>query len=387
MPPHQYRHQFNDTYPAAPVKDYQDCSALDSDLLVGVVIPPFFAMGFLVSLVITLWNRWTYITRTKKLEEENRRLRVKNQLNEYWHGPVSDDLVDAELKNPGSHTGGAKRPESGSDHVRDVDRDAGTQSRLATYDDAGFYVSGGRDGADQEESEESEESRERSRDLSTIAEETEVSADAVLRSIPDEPDHRFAVGSDSDEDEWERAEPNYMSGGGESSIPLEPLGRGGSSRQDDSFRPGESSRQVASSNKYEFNSQVGSSPTSVDSSPGRDRFSPSPVESPTQGQFPRQDASSRQEGKPLPPQGEYSAPGEGREESSSEPKPRERWKPIAKQTRPYKSRFVEHLDDVAIPVDTILLDDTLFPDPLISDDKQDAPHDAREQNEHRPRRN
>ncbi|KAI8304452.1 hypothetical protein K4K61_006189 [Colletotrichum sp. SAR11_59] len=226
MPPHQYRHQFNDTYPAAPVKDYQDCSALDSDLLVGVVIPPFFAMGFLVSLVITLWNRWTYITRTKKLEEENRRLRVKNQLNEYWHGPVSDDLVDAELKNPGSHTGGAKRPESGSDHVRDVDRDAGTQSRLATYDDAGFYVSGGRDGADQEESEESEESRERSRDLSTIAEETEVSADAVLRSIPDEPDHRFAVGSDSDEDEWERAEPNYMSGGGESSIPLEPLGRG-----------------------------------------------------------------------------------------------------------------------------------------------------------------
>ncbi|KAI8271643.1 hypothetical protein K4K56_003057 [Colletotrichum sp. SAR 10_98] len=281
MPPHQYRHQFNDTYPAAPVKE--DCSALDSDLLVGVVIPPFFAMGFLVSLVITLWNRWTYITRTKKLEEENRRLRAKNQLNEYWHGPVSDDLVDAELKNPGSHTGGVKRPESGSDHVRDVDRDAGTQSRLATYDDAGFYVSGGRDGADQEESEESEESRERSRDLSTIAEETEVSADAVLRSIPDEPDHRFAVGSDSDEDEWERAEPNYMSGG-ESSIPLEPLKR---------------------------------------------------------------------EGEPLPPQGEYSAPGEGQGESSN----------------------------------TILLDDILFPDPLISDDKQDATHDAREQNEHRPRRN
>ncbi|KAJ0285619.1 hypothetical protein COL940_003464 [Colletotrichum noveboracense] len=222
MPPHQYRHQFNDTYPAAPVKE--DCSALDSDLLVGVVIPPFFAMGFLVSLVITLWNRWTYITRTKKLEEENRRLRFKNQLNEYWHGPISDDLVDAELKDPGSHTGGAKRPESGSDHVRDVDRDGGTQSRLATYDDAGFYVSGGRDGADQEES---EESRERSRDLSTIAEETEVSADAVLRSIPDEPDHRFAVGSDSDEDEWERAEPDYMAGGGESSIPLEPLKRVG----------------------------------------------------------------------------------------------------------------------------------------------------------------
>ncbi|KAF4807254.1 hypothetical protein CGCSCA5_v013517 [Colletotrichum siamense] len=291
MPPHQYRHQFNDTYPAAPAKE--DCSSLDSDLLVGVVIPPFFAMGFLVSLVVTLWNRWTYITRTKKLEEENRRLRVKNQLNEYWHGPVSDDLVDAELKNPGSHTGGVKRPESGSDHVRDIDRDAGTQSRLATYDDAGFYVSGGRDGADQEESEESEESRERSRDLSTIAEETEVSADAVLRSTPDEPDHRFAVGSDSDEDEWERAEPNYMSGG-ESSIPLEPLKRGGSSRQDDSFRQGKSSQQVASSNKYEFNSQVGSSPSSVDSSSGRDRFSPSPVESPTQGQFPRQGASSRQ---------------------------------------------------------------------------------------------
>ncbi|CAI0641570.1 unnamed protein product [Colletotrichum noveboracense] len=364
MPPHQYRHQFNDTYPAAPVKE--DCSALDSDLLVGVVIPPFFAMGFLVSLVITLWNRWTYITRTKKLEEENRRLRVKNQLNEYWHGPISDDLVDAELKDPGSHTGGAKRPESGSDHVRDVDRDGGTQSRLATYDDAGFYVSGGRDGADQEES---EESRERSRDLSTIAEETEVSADAVLRSIPDEPDHRFAVGSDSDEDEWERAEPDYMAGGGESSIPLEPL------------------KRVASSSKYEFNSQVGSSPSSVDSSPGRGRFSPSPVESPTQGQFPGQDASSMQEGESLRQEGEYSAPGEGREESSSEPKPRERWKPIAKSTRPYKSRFVEHLDDVTIPVDTFLLDDILFPDPLIGDDKQDSPHDAQEQNEHRPRRN
>lgn len=60
---------------------------------------------------------------------------------------------------------------------------------------------------------------------------------------------------------------------------------------------------------------------------------------------------------------------------------------MAKPTHPYKSRFVEHLDDVAVPLDTILLDDILFPDPLISDDKQDATHDAREQNEHRPRRN
>ncbi|KAK2770740.1 hypothetical protein CKAH01_04247 [Colletotrichum kahawae] len=382
MPPHQYRHQFNDTYPAAPVKYYQDCTALDSDVLVGVVIPSFFAMGFLVSLVMTLWNRWKFITRNKELEEENRRLRVKNQLNEYWYGPVSEDLVDDELKHPGSHTGGAQQPKSESDHVRDVHRAGGTQSRLATYDDAGFYVSGGRDGANKEGSEESGEPHERSRDLSTIAEEPDMSADAVLRSIPDEPDHRFAVGSDSDEDEWERAEPNYMSGGGEPSIPLEPLGRGGPSRQEDSFRKGESSHQVASSNKYEFTSQVGSSPSPVDSPPGHDRFSPSPVESPAQDEYPRQDASSRQEGRSLP-RGEYSVQGEVQGESPSQPKPRERWKPIAKPTRPYESKFVEHLDDVAIPIDIILLDEILFPEPLVSDDRQDAPNDAREQNEYR----